>query len=470
MRPESATELCASESSVPSEQVIGGVFSESQNGRLLANGKDVLVGGETGGSTRRSFLQASAVGGVAMSSSLLSRTAFAGGTDTIRVGLIGCGGRGNGAAANAINADPSTVITSMGDMYEDRLNMAKSALGRQLKDRFQVKDDHGFHGWDAYQKVIESGVDVVILTAPPHFRAQHLEAAIQAGKHVFCEKPIATDMVGVRKVLELSELAKEKKLNLVSGLCWRYDLGVKATIEKIKEGAIGDIVAIQENYLTGTLWQRPRKEGWTDMHYQLANWLYFRWLSGDHINEQFIHSLDKSLWLHDDEPPVKCYGMGGRQCRTSPDFGDVYDHFYVVYEWANGTRTFAATRQMDGCFNETEDFVFGTKGTAKVLANEISGTTSWKYKYEGEGNQPSMYDLEHVALFKAIREGKPINNGTYMCYSTMLALMGREACYSGKVVTWEQCMNSPQDFTPDAYEFGPAPEVKVHQPGNYQFE
>ena len=435
--------------------------------------QNVNAQAESQASTRRNFLQTTAsVGAIASAAaapSFLARSAHAAGSDILKVGLIGCGGRGNGAAENAMNADSGARLTAMADMFDDRLKLSKRILSKQLGDKFQVADDHLFYGFDAYKRLLESDVDVVILTTPPHFRAQHLEAAINAGKHVFCEKPIASDMAGVRKVLELSELAEKRKLCLVSGLCWRYDLGVKATIEKILDGAIGDIISIQENYLTGTLWQRPRKEEWSDMEFQLANWLYFRWLSGDHIAEQFIHSLDKSLWLHHDVPPVRCYGMGGRQVRTAPEYGDVYDHFYVVYEWADGTRTFAATRQMDGCYNETEDYIFGTHGTARVIAHEIKGTVEWKYKYEGPGNQPGMYDLEHVALFNAIRAGNTINNGKYMCYSTMMALMGREACYSGQAITWDQCMNSPQDFTPAAYEFGPAPEVVVHQPGTYKF-
>ncbi len=390
----------------------------------------------------------------------------------MKVGLIGCGGRGSGAAENALKADPGARLYAMADMFEERVNIAKSNLKRNavVKDRFEVIEENTHIGWEGYKKVIDS-CDVVLLCSPPHFRPMHLEYAVEAGKHIFCEKPIATDMKGVRKVLELSKKAEEKKLSLVSGLCWRYDLGVKATIQKIKDGAIGKIVSIQENYLTGLLWRRNRKEDWTDMHDQLANWLYYRWLSGDHIAEQFIHSLDKSLWLHDDVPPKQCYGMGGRQCRTSAEFGDVYDHFYVVYEWEDGTRTYAATRQMEGCFNETEDYIYGTNGTARVLAHEIKdrdGKSVWRYKHEN-GPKPSMYDLEHVALFESIRNGKPINNGTYMCYSTMMALMGREACYSGQVVTWDQCMKSEQDFTPPAYKFGPAPEVVVHQPGKYKF-
>ncbi len=397
---------------------------------------------EVNDSSRRTFLKATAATSAVASSTFLARTAHAAGSDLLKVGLIGCGGRGSGAAENALKADPGARLYAMADMFEERLKLAQSNLKRNatIKERYDVIDENSHVGWDGYKKVIDS-CDVVLLCSPPHFRPMHLEYAVEAGKHIFCEKPIATDMKGVRKVLELSKQAEAKGLCLVSGLCWRYDRGVKATISKIQEGAIGDIVSIQENYLTGLLWRRNRKEDWTDMHDQLANWLYYRWLSGDHISEQFIHSLDKSVWLHNDQPPVKCYGMGGRQVRTAPEFGDIYDHFYVVYEWADGTRTYAATRQMDGCFNETEDFIYGTKGTARVLANEVKdskGEVIWKY----EGPKPSMYDLEHVALFNAIREGKPINNGTYMCYSTMMALMGREACYSGQMVTWDQCMKS----------------------------
>jgi predicted dehydrogenase len=422
--------------------------------------------------SRRGFLKTGALVGVASSSvsqTFLARTANAAGSDEIKVGLIGCGGRGRGAATNATNADEGATLTHLADMFPEAIEITKKTLAPGLKSQYAVDEDSTFVGWDAYKRVMDSDVDVVILTTPPFFRPMQLDAAVDAGKHIFCEKPVAVDPVGVRRVMETSKRAAKANLNLVSGLCWRYDAGVKATVEKIKSGAIGDIVAIQENYLTGTLWSKERKDDWTDMHNQLANWLYFRWLSGDHINEQFIHSLDKSLWLHDDEPPEFCYGQGGRQVRTEERFGDVYDHFSVVYQWADGTRTYAATRQMSDCFNQTEDFVYGTKGVAKVLAHQIQGETNWKYEHPGGERKPSMYDLEHVALFNAIREGKAINNGEYMCRSTMMAVMGREACYSGSKITWEDMMKSEQDFTPASLEFGPAPKAVVNQPGSYKF-
>ncbi len=417
-------------------------------------------------SSRRSFLKTTAATGAA--ATLLQRSVHAQGDSTLRVGLVGCGGRGSGAAVNVMTADKYAKIVALADLFEDRLNQCRQQLGKKDSkhaDQFNVEDDHCYVGIDAYQKLLDNAnVDVVCLCSPPHFRPMQLEAAIKAGKHVFCEKPIAVDPTGVRKVLEIAKQAQAKKLNIVSGLCWRYDRGVKATIERIKDGAIGDIVATQEDYLTGTLWQRIRKPEWTDMEYQMRNWLYYRWLSGDHIVEQFIHSLDKSLWLHNDTPPVSAYGLGGREVRTDPVFGDVYDHFSVVYEWADGTKTFAHTRQMSDCFGQVEDFIFGTKGTAKILANEIKGHAGdWKF----DGEKPSMYDEEHRALFSAIRDGRVINNGQYMCYSTLMAIMGREACYSGKVIKWDDLMNSPMDLSPHTYEFGAAPSVSVPVPGKY---
>ncbi|MFO1063293.1 MAG: Gfo/Idh/MocA family oxidoreductase [Pirellulales bacterium] len=417
-------------------------------------------------SSRRSFVKsAAALTGALTTVAAAAPHVHAAGSEDIKVGLVGCGGRGRGAIMDAVKASYHVKVTALADAFPEQITAVRETIKSQAKDQYAVTDDKCFVGLEAYKDLINE-VDVVLLCSPPHFRPQHLEAAINAGKHVFCEKPVATDPTGVRKVLEISELAAQKKLCLVSGLCWRYDHGVKETIKRIKDGAIGDIVSIQENYLTGTLWQKVRKEEWTDMEYQLRNWLYFRWLSGDHIVEQFIHSLDKSLWLHDDVPPKYAYGLGGRQVRTGPEFGDIYDHFSVVYEWEDGTRTYAHTRQMSGCVNEVEDFVFGTKGHAKVLANEIvSGDTKWKF----EGDKPSMYQEEHRELFAAIREGRVINNGKYMSYSTLMAIMGREACYSGQRIEWDKLMNSPMDLSPKSYDLKAAPPaVEVPQPGKHK--
>jgi myo-inositol 2-dehydrogenase / D-chiro-inositol 1-dehydrogenase len=415
---------------------------------------------------RRSFLKSTAAAGaLGAASTFLSRSVHASGSDILKVGLIGCGGRGSGAASDAMKADPGCRLTAIADVFYDRMKSGKENLTNALGDQYAVPDDQCFSGWECLQQILETDIDVVLLATPPGFRPAQMEAAVKAGKHVFCEKPVAVDPVGVRRVMAASELAKQKGLAVVSGLCWRYDLGVKATMEQIFSGAIGEIVSIQENYLTGTLWLRTPNADWSPMHRQVLNWLYYKWLSGDHIVEQFIHSLDKAMWLHHDVPPIKCYGTGGRQVRTSDDYGDIYDHFSIVYEWEDGTRCFATTRQMSECHNETEDYVFGTKGTAKVLGNRITGETNWKF----EGKKPSMYVLEHVALMNSIRNGTPINNGDYMCKSTLMAIMGREAAYSGQVITWNQAMESDMDLLPKALAWGAAPEVKVPQPGKYRF-
>ena len=423
---------------------------------------------------RRGFLKKSAAGalGGAMLTSLHSAPALhAAGDDVIKVGLIGCGGRGTGAAVNAMRADANMQLVAMCDLFPDRLQQSRRVLEQQAKQKgmagkINVSEERCHTGFDGYKQLVNSDVDVVLLCTPPHFRPLQLRAAIEANKHVFCEKPVAVDPTGVRHVLETVAMARQKDLNLVSGLCWRYDLGVRATMEQIKEGAIGDIQTVQENYLTGTLWHRGRKENWSEMEYQVRNWLYFTWLSGDHIVEQHIHSLDKALWLMDDQPPMVAFGLGGRQMRTAEKWGHVYDHFAVCYEWENGAKTFAFTRQMSGCSNNVEDYVQGTRGNARILKHSVTGgDTTWRYR----GAKPSMYDVEHKELFAAIRSGDTINNGTYMSYSTMLAILGREVCYTGKSITWDQAMKSEMDLSPTQYEFGPVEIPAIAQPGKTPF-
>lgn len=420
-------------------------------------------------SSRRNFLKkstAAVVGGsLAASSPRMVHTAE--GDDVLRVGLVGCGGRGKGAAVNALRADKKNRLVALADLFPDKVDQAKEQLAKtQVGQQVDVDAKGCFSGFDAYQQLLKTDVDVVLLCTPPHFRPAQLRASIEAGKHVFCEKPVAVDPTGVRSVLETTELAKEKGLTIVSGLCWRYAYGVRETMKRIQDGMIGDIVAIQENYLTGTLWHRQPKPDWTAMEDQLRNWLYYTWLSGDHIVEQHIHSLDKAMWLMNDEPPARCFGLGGRQVRTDDKWGHIFDHFAICYEWANGTRTYAYTRQMSDCHNDVEDYVLGTKGQARLLRNSIkAGDESWRYR----GPKPSMYDVEHVEMFAAIRKGEPINNGKYMSYSTLLAIMGREACYSGQSIGWDEALNSQQDLTPKSYEFGDIPTPSVALPGFTKF-
>ncbi len=418
--------------------------------------------------SRRRFLQHfGALGAAATVGALpLSRAAHAAGSDVLKVGLIGCGGRGTGAAMNALSADPGARLTAMADAFADRLEGSLRALRQRGGDRVTVDDGHCFTGFDGYQRLLQSDVDVVILAEPPHFRPRHLKAAVEAGKHIFCEKPVAVDAPGVRSVLASTEEAARKGISLVSGLCWRYHPGVCETIERVLDGAIGRIVAIRETYNTGTLWHRGREPDWSEMQFQMRNWYYFTWLSGDHNVEQHIHSLDKALWAMGDQPPARAWGLGGRQVRTDPKYGTIYDHHAVVYEYAEEVPVFSYCRQMGGCYNEVTDTFIGTKGRCfmnppRIL--QIEGENPWSY--DGPGG--NMYDLEHVALFQSIRDGRPINNGQYMAYSTMLAILGRMVTYTGQRLTWEEALNSVEDLSPADYAWDAQPPVLPDENGHY---
>ena len=423
--------------------------------------------------SRRRFLKQSttaAIGGALAATMPIAKTAHAAGSDVLRVGLIGCGGRGTGAAVQALSADPNVKLTAMGDAFADRLSDSLRRLKKQssIADKLDVPHERRFTGFDAYQQVIQSGVDVVLLCTPPHFRPAHLEAAVEAGKHVFCEKPVAVDAPGVRRVLETTRHAEAKNLSIVSGLCWRYDYGVRETMKRVMDGAIGRIIAIQETYNASGLWMKPRQPDWSDMEWQMRNWLYFTWLSGDHNVEQHVHSLDKAAWLMNEEPPLRAVGLGGRQVRLQREYGHIFDHHAVVYEYANGVKLFSFCRQQDGCDNDVSDHFLGTEGRASVLEHKIlspTGEQKWRYR----GPKPSMYQLEHDELFSSIRSANPINNGLYMARSTMLAILGRMATYTGKAVTWEEALNSSEDLTPPAYEWGDMPMPTVAMPGRTEF-
>ena len=437
------------------------------------NARNPRPDGTSDTASRRDFLAAStrslAAGAVAgsLTASLGSaRMAHAAEDEQIKVALIGCGGRGTGAAVNAMRAHPENRLTAMCDLFPDRLASSKKRLAASLKTQFAVPDEHCFSGFDGYQEIMKTDADVVILATPPHFRPMQLKAAIEAGKHVFCEKPVAVDGPGCRSVFETVALAKKKELSIVSGLCWRYDYGVRETMKRIKDGAIGEIISAQENYLTGTLWHRGRKPEWSEMEYQCRNWLYFNWLSGDHITEQHVHSLDKGLWLNDDQAPLAATGLGGRQVRTAEQWGDIYDHHAICYEFPQEKKVFAYTRQMAGCYNNVDDYVLGTKGQAQILKFQVSGAMNWKYN----GPRPSMYDVEHQELFAGLRSGELLNNGDYMTKSTLMAIMGRMACYTGQRVTWDMALNSKQDLSPAKYEFGDVDlPVEVAMPGKTKF-
>jgi predicted dehydrogenase len=425
----------------------------------------------TESTSRRSFLKTSAVAGAA---ALLAGApqVHANGSEIIRVGLIGCGsprgGRGRGAAEQCVNAGPNVKLVAMADLFRDHLDYTRNYLKKLGSDKIDVPDKNCFVGFDAYKELLAlKEVDVVLLTAPPGFRPAHIEAAVAAGKHVFAEKPVATDAPGVRSVLKSCALAKSKGLSVVSGLCWRYDLAKQATFNRIHEGGLGEIVAMQCTYNTGSLWMVPRQPKWSDMEWQVRNWLYFTWLSGDFNVEQHIHSLDKMGWAMKDEYPVSAVGLGGRQVRTGPEFGHIFDHHSVVYTFANGVKAFANCRQQDGCAVEVNDFIFGTEGTCNVMKHTIRGRNRWSFK-PVKGTR-DMYQREHDALIASIRAGKPINNGDYMCKSTLMAIMGRMATYTGQEISWDQALNSKEDLMPTKLEFGDLSVPPVARPGVTKF-
>jgi len=416
--------------------------------------------------TRRQFVQSSgalALGG-ALAPLASARPARRNPDETLRVGLVGCGGRGGGAAMNALMADPNTELVALGDLFPDYLDRKLGELkGRkEIGDRVKVDDAHKFVGFDAYKRVVDS-VDVVLLATSPHYRPLHVAYAVEKGKHLFVEKPVATDAPGVRSILDSVRKAKQKKLSVVSGLCYRYQFAKQATVAKIHEGAIGDIVACKTSYNTGGLWHRGNKDSWSEMEYQNRNWLYFTWLSGDHITEQHIHSLDKIAWVMQGYP-VKATASGGRVVRTDPKYGNIFDHFNTAYEFEGGIQAFSSCRQWGGASSDVSDHIYGTEGSAELQSHTVRRNGERKWRYRGDGPD-DMYQNEHDELFRSIREGKPINNGEYMAHSTLMAIMGRMAAYTGQTITWDQVLNSTMDLSPPAYEWGPLEMRPVARPG-----
>ena len=405
--------------------------------------------------TRRDFLKTSALAGatLAVPAVLPGRLFAAGSSETLRIGLIGCGGRGTGAAANALKADANVALTAMGDAFPEPLEYSLKTLKNQpdIAAKIKVLPENCFVGFDAYQKVLASGVDVVLLTTPPGFRPLHLQAAVAAGKHIFTEKPMAVDATGVRSVIASAEEARKKQLSVVAGFCYRYDIAVREFMKRIHDGALGEIRALHSNFNVGGVWSKPRQPGWTDMEWQMRCWYYFTWLSGDHIVEQAVHSLDKMSWAMKDVPPLQCVAIGGRQARTGPEFGHIYDHFGVTYEYENGARGFLFCRQQAGTAANNSDYIMGADGIGQIVnafvgPYVIRGKTNWRFRGE---KARDMYQNEHDELFASIRSGKPINDGPRMAQSTLLAIMGRMAAYTGQMVTWEQAMNSKENLMPE---------------------
>jgi len=380
----------------------------------------------------------------------------------LRVGVIGCGGRGTGAAHDCIASSPNIKIVALGDLFADRLDSCRKKL-QELGEACQVTDDRCFVGFDNYKGVLACDLDMVILATPPGFRPQHLAAAVEAGKHIFTEKPVAVDPVGIRSVFDTAARATEKGLCIVAGTQRRHDPAYVETMKRVHDGAIGDIVAAQCYWNQGALWVRNREPGWSDMEWQCRNWLYFDWLSGDHIVEQHVHNLDVVNWALNG-PPEKCVGMGGREVRTGPEYGNIFDHFSIEYEYPGGIRVLSMCRQIHGSSDRVSERLVGTKGVCDPRGHIRTARGEWKYEAPGEPVNP--YVQEHADLVANIRGGGNVNELRRVAESTLTAIMGRISAYTGRELSWKWVSESSKlDLAPPSYAFGDVPIREVPVPG-----
>jgi len=429
--------------------------------------KEILMSTETqadaGQATRRTFLKTTAaMAGTAALAGLPN--VHAAGSDIIKVGLVGCGGRGSGAAAQCLRGGPNVKLVAMGDAFRDRLQSSLNGLRNDapVRERVEVPAERQFVGLDAYEHVLPL-VDLIIFATPPGFRPTHLRAAVAAGKHIFTEKPVAVDGPGVRTVLQAFEDANRRRLSCVAGLQRRYQTGYRESMQRIHDGQIGTITSARCYWNQGSLWNRARTEGMTDLEWQLRNWLYFTWLSGDHICEQHVHNLDVINWATGNSHPIKAVGLGGRQVRTGPQFGQIYDHFAIDYEYPNGVHVLSQCRQIAGCANNVSEAVTGTRGAWVSGGYRITGERPWSFARRGD-NAP--YEAEHVALIASIRNGQPINDLKNVAESTLTAIMGRMSTYTGREVTWQQALESRQSLMPAELNMTmPLPVAPVAMPG-----
>lgn len=410
---------------------------------------------------RRTILKASG----ALAATTILPSAYAAGNSAnsvIKVALIGCGGRGSGAANQTLQVE-GTQLVAMADAFEDRLEGAYKQLKGRYKDQVDVPKTRKFIGFDAYKSAIDAA-DVVILTTPPGFRPMHFEYAVSKGKHVFMEKPVAVDAEGVRKVLAAAKEADRKKLKVVAGLQRRYQESYLQTYEQVQEGAIGDIVSAQCYWNGGGVWVKPRTSEQSEMNYQMRNWYYFNWLCGDHICEQHIHNIDVVNWFTG-KFPTKAYGMGGRSSRIGKDFGEIFDHHYVEFKYDNDVILNSQCRHFRGTPGRVTELIVGTKGTASAgLIKDHDGKILFRHKNR---KAPNPYQVEHNELYRHIREDKPINNAYYAAKSTMTAILGRMATYSGQDIQWDKALASNISTMPKDLSWGADPGPKMGENGLY---
>lgn len=421
---------------------------------------------------RREFLKSSGVvlGGAAIGTPLMAAGLIQK-SKTLNIGLVGCGGRGTGAIFQALQADPNVKVTALADVFDHNLQQTLTALKGKYGDRIDVPENRAFIGFDAYEKLIKSNVDVVLLCTPPSFRPAHLALAVQEGKHVFCEKPVAVDIPGIHIVQDAVRLAKQKKLCVMSGFCFRYSFPNRELVAKVQQGAIGDIHAISTFRLGGELSYREPLAGSSELEQQIRNWFYYQRYSGDMIVEQTVHSIDYMNWMLKEKVPTQVTAMGGRQSRPWNKFGNVYDHFSVEFVYEDGFRGFHFGRQQNGTTPRNTIEALGTKGRVNVALNtsyEIFGDQPWKNTEQLN----NMYQTEHDELFKAIRENRLIEDGEYMANSTLMAIWGRASAYSGKTISYEEIINSTETLGPSAKDYTwdtEVDELPIARPGTYKF-
>jgi predicted dehydrogenase len=417
------------------------------------------------GWSRREFLETSAA--VTAAIAVPGERMWAQGSDTLRVGLIGCGGRGTGAASDCLRGNEGVELVAIGDLFSDRVARCRASLDEigaedaAFAAKLQVRDDRMFVGFDAYRQVLEADIDLVLIATPPAFRPQHVTAAVEAGTHIFMEKPVAVDPAGIRSILASSELAEAQGLGIVAGTQRRHDAAYNEIMRRVHDGAIGDIVAAQVYWNQGGLWMQERQPEWSDVEWQLRNWLYFTWLSGDHIVEQHIHNLDVVNWALGAHP-VRAVGVGGRQWRTDPAYGHIFDHFAIDFEYPNGAHVMSMCRQIDGTATNVSEHLVGTRGTANP-AQWIASGASWRY--EAERSPVSPYQQEHTDLVESIRAGRPLNEGRQVAESTLTAIMGREAAYTGAAITWDDILHADLSLVPGEVRFGDLDVAPVAVPG-----
>jgi predicted dehydrogenase len=414
--------------------------------------------------TRRDFIKSASVTAGAVAATQFSLPgAWAAGTDEIRIGLIGAGGRGTGAVQDALKGAKGVRLVAMAEVFPDRLQQSRDRLSKLGKDA-TIPDDRAFTGLDGYKQVLATDANYIILATPPGFRPIHLKAAVEAGKHIFTEKPVAVDGPGIRTVLSLVDVAAQKKLLVGCGLQRHHQQGYVETMKRIHDGAIGDLVGGRAYWNQGALWNRGRQPEWSDTEWQMRNWYYFTYLCGDHIVEQHVHNIDVVNWAMKGHP-VRATATGGRQVRTGPEWGHIYDHFAVDFEYENGVHMFSMCRQQNGTAGSVSEALVGTKGTCQVNDYKISGPQPFDQSAL-KRKEISPYVQEHTDFIESIRKGEPVSELKFVAESTLTAIMGREAAYTGKVITWDEILNSPVSLMPEDLDLkAPRPTPPVPMPG-----